>query len=333
MLLTEARERYVQYRVDSGFARSTTQNDRSALDRLIRSIDVRDVRKITASHMDTFFGGLVQSGLASGTINAIQASLSAFFRWCRSRGILKPDVDPIAGRRYRPKEPKPQTRIHVSQFPVLLDGAANPRDRMLIAAGLYLLGRQSEITNIRIRDVDLNAGEILMIIKKTHQTDLMPITVELREELARWLTVYQELAGPLQPNWYLVPAVYRIPPDQFRIKPLGRITRPEDIMRRSVAPLGITEGRIGMHLLRRSSARAIFDELCKQGYDGALRRVSAWLHHSSTTITEHYLGLDLDRAQRDSDSKGKVLFPSLRAENVIQLERGARFGEADGVAL
>ena len=90
--------------------------------------------------------------------------------------------------------------------------------------------------------------------------------------------------------------------------------------------IGITGDRFGLHVLRRSSARARFDEMVNLGYDGALRRVSAWLHHSSVTITEIYLGLELDRAQRDEETKGKVMFPSLAAENVTQISRGDRDG-------
>lgn len=44
------------------------------------------------------------------------------------------------------------------------------------------------------------------------------------------------------------------------------------------------------------------------GHDGALRRVSSMLGHSSTSITEHYLGVDAERRQRNSLLAGKPVF-------------------------
>jgi len=56
----------------------------------------------------------------------------------------------------------------------------------------------------------------------------------------------------------------------------------------------------GVHTLRRSGARALFDEMVAQGsYDRVLRNVSAMLHHKSTVMTERYLGFDVDVTKRN----------------------------------
>ena len=64
----------------------------------------------------------------------------------------------------------------------------------------------------------------------------------------------------------------------------------------------------GGHTLRRSGARAYYDELCEDGYDGALRRVQSMLDHSTTIVTEGYLGLGLDKEARNKALKGQPMF-------------------------
>jgi len=78
----------------------------------------------------------------------------------------------------------------------------------------------------------------------------------------------------------------------------------------------------GMHLLRASGARAWFDELNNNTVDGALRLVQTHLHHSSTQMTERYLGLSADRVRRDEMVQGSAMFPSIgKRGNVVQLRK------------
>ena len=334
MLLSKAAESYEKFRIVGGFANATIKNDQSTLRRLIRVVGDIDTKKITTQHIDRFFESFADNPrqrYEPGTINQHHGSLSAFLRWCRARGHMRPDIDPLAGRRYQPQPRKARARVAMADFPRLLDSADHPRDRMLLACGLYLLGRQSEIVNLRIRDVDFQSREIHMTIFKSKIYDQMPISQELHGEIVRWFEYYQEKCGPLQPDWYLVPALSNTYAGLV-LRPTRKMSKPEDNVKKALAAVGVQDRHLGMHCLRRSAARALFDEMTARGYDGALRRVSAWLHHSSVTITEGYLGLDIDRAQRDNDSKGKPLFPSLVDENVIDL-RSRRNGEADAVGL
>jgi hypothetical protein len=69
----------------------------------------------------------------------------------------------------------------------------------------------------------------------------------------------------------------------------------------------------GCHTLRRSGARALFDDLVERGgYDGVLRHVSAMLHHKSTLMTERYLGLDVDVKKRNDLIRGKKMYRTQR---------------------
>ena len=78
----------------------------------------------------------------------------------------------------------------------------------------------------------------------------------------------------------------------------------------------------GGHTLRRSGARAYFDQLRSEGYDSAMRDVQAMLGHASLTTTEIYLGLNLDRQRRNARLAGKQMFPGHTASaNVIPIRQ------------
>lgn len=326
MKLTQARDAYITARISNGFADGTVKNDRIALDRLLRAVGDIECKTLTPMHIDTLMASETARGLSRGSLNLTQANLSSFFKWCRARGVLKPDQDPIAGRRYLPQEPAPRLRISIEDFTHLLDSATLPRDRMLIACGLYLMARQSEITNIQFKHINLDAGEITVYVKKSKLWDTMPITSELRTELVRWMNVLQDECGPIQPDWYLVPPRRKRGFHESTYEPTARLTRPHAIVHDVLTAAGINDGGdnwVGLHVLRRSAARAAFDEMAKDGYDGALRRISAWLHHKNTATSEIYLSLDLDKATRNRDYNNKPLYPSLQATNVVPLRREA----------
>ena len=46
-----------------------------------------------------------------------------------------------------------------------------------------------------------------MTIFKSYKSDVMPLSSELDMEMRRWLRAYQDECGPLDKNWFLVPAV------------------------------------------------------------------------------------------------------------------------------
>jgi integrase len=327
MLLSKAHDEYLAYRRSEGYRNNTIAADAVALRRLRRTTGNVHVATMTPAMMDGVFAEMYERQLSASTVNVTVTSLRGFFKWCRERGHIAPNSYPMSGRRYRQREAKEMTRVPLAQFPALLDAARNPRDRMLLSLGLYTMGRAREITGIQMEHVDLDSEEILVYIQKKDVYDRIPISAELRREIARWLPIYAEHVGPLKPHYYLTPAAVpcgRKHNSKMRLKPADRMKNPEDPVHYALNQMGITGSRFGLHVLRRSSARARFDEMAKLGYDGALRRVSAWLHHSSVTITEIYLGLELDRAQRDEETKGKVMFPSLVAENVTSITRGDR---------
>jgi integrase len=322
--IDQAEREYLQWRMSQGFARATVRNDKSAI-KIMRdtlgdsyAIDVIDDRSVTRV-LDR-----ASNTRSAASVNMIHSSLSAFFKWCRMRRYMGVDNDPLLGMRYKRVPKKERRRLAIHEFPAFLDAAANPRDRAACSLGLYLFLRSSEVVSLRIRDLDLQAGTIGVTVHKTADYDVMPISRELDRELRTWLSHYQNECGPLNKDWFLVPAKTLVGFGTYKLNPTAKISRPEEVVKKTVGAYGWEDTHWqGFHLLRASGARAWFDELDGQTIDGALKTVQAHLHHSSVTMTERYLGLTADRVKRDRLLKGMDMFPSLKADNVIPMRKEA----------
>lgn len=334
MKIEESIPLYLDYRRSEGYKPNTVRADWVVLRRVEQVLPGMDLNDITPQHIDAIYAEMNERRLRPSTVNLATAAMRSFFRWAMDRGYRTRKDNPVQGRRYRPADRQPQTRVPMSMFPALLDAATSERDRALIALGLYTMARKTEITGIRMSDLDLDSGEVSLYISKTNTYDRRPICAELDAELRTWLTYYTSKVGPLEPDYYLVPAARGGPASKGggMLRPRREMRSPEDAVHRALAGIGMPHAHhSGMHVLRRSAARAYFTELTAKGYDGALRQVSAWLNHKSTAMTEIYLGIELDRATRDAEAKGQVLFPSLSADNVVPL--GVAHGEDRAVGV
>jgi integrase len=322
MKLSDASIAYIDYRYSHGTAEATISNYRSLFSRLRKAVGNPDMSQFGHAECDAW-AALASDNLCAATFNSERSNLGAFLRWAHSRGLTPKGAELTESMPTRRVQKKERRRVPMSSFPALLDAAPTPRDRMVVALGLFLFLRASEVVTLRIRDVDLSSGEVAVVVHKTGDVDLMPISSELDAELRRWLSHYAELCGELQGDWLLVPAKvgYRFHDSATVLTPTKPMTRISDNVKAALVGIGwdVSGAGEGVHTLRRSGARALFDTLVDAGVDGALRRVQSYLHHSSVTMTEHYIGLTQDRAVRDREAKGKPMFPSLADASVARL--------------
>lgn len=332
MLFSEGIALFMDGRRSDGFAENTIRNNTKDLNRMLAILGDIELTKLSPQHLDRVLAVESDRGLSAGSLNNFQATLAAFSRWCRDRGYMLPNQNPVGTRRYRSDPPKQRDLIPLSDFPRLLDAAETsemgPRDRAFIAAGLYLMVRQSELISIRIKDLNLEHDEVDILIKKTKDRDTMPISSELHSELEKYLQWYREhMGGQLDGDWYLFPAAKTVAFHQWGLQPDRMISRSQDIVRRALNKLGWKDAWVGVHVLRRSSARARLDENIDQGYDAAMRELQSWLHHSTITTTERYLQMQPDRDRRNRRTSGKPLFPSLSTDRVADVRQ---LRESDG---
>jgi len=343
---------FLTYRRTAGFRPNTLLLNSRSLSLFLREVGNIQARHLDARHGELFQAYLMGKGYKPNTVNVHLVALSAFTKWLRSRHYLAGASDPTANVRLVGVRAEPRYQMEAKNFAGLLDACTTPHERIIVAMGLYLFVRASEITAVRIKDVSLDKKEIVIHVMKSGIVDVMPICQELDAELRRWLTWYgTDLQRPFEPEFFLIPQFRRRPwgndgtgrgggflierefdncaPDRMLLHAHRYVQKP---LRLVGVPMRDIEGKStmeGVHTLRRSGARALFDQMVDEGsYDGVLRYVSAMLHHKSTVMTERYLGLNVDIKKRNDMLKGKVMFSTPEtiigsSENITTLIREA----------
>jgi integrase len=322
--VSDAVAEWVRHGEAMGYSPATVKGRRDGLQPLVELCGKQWLHLVSHRDLDTVFASRTWK---PGTRNARLGQFKAFFTWCRARGYMPANSDPAFGWRYIKNAPADQLRIPVQEWPALFDACEKPIERVVMATGLYLFLRASEQRRIKISDIDLANSEVGIHRVKTGDFDIMPISLELDGELRRYLTAYSQQVH-LQPHHVLLPTNYKPtvgPSGKLETglpNPDRAVDRVHPIVKRVLARCGYATYWQGEHTLRRSGARAYFDELAENGYDGALRRVQSMLGHKNAVTTEIYLGLDIDRRKRNQDLKGKPMFRTLsQSANVVPIRR------------
>lgn len=335
--LSDAIDSYERFRKSLDLSKRTLLVQRTTLTKFLAVNGNIWCNQINESHVTRFFEEAAKTKQPQSLRND-HTVLSGFFDWMRQTRRMSTDSDPLYGRRKPKQIKKERNRLHVSKFGALLDAAEkrSPRDRAAIAMLLYTLARDSEVTSLRVRDLSLEGQRIRLVRHKTRQEDSLPICSELDAELRRWLTVYTEDVGYLEPHFLLIPSRdTRGVPDEngtltsvehVRFTPQRQIPALGKIVSPALADIGFPirdengeSLREGAHTIRRSGARALYDQLVHRGHDGALRIVQSFLGHASVIQTETYIGVTADRRTRDDLFAGRPMFDL--GDNVTQLRK------------
>lgn len=334
-LLSAAIDDYLNYR-RVAYKKATVQASETSLRQFLAVTGNIQTKNLVPRHAERFQSSMMVAGSKPATINSRMSQLSAFNKWMVANKLAPAQFTTTT--RTIPDPRKPRLRVPASEFGHLLDAADRPDRRIAIALGLFLFLRASELQTLRVGDVSLQEGIVAVTIHKTNDWDEMPICAELDAELRRWFIAYQrDIGRPLEPDDFLVPgrrhffpwadpdAPGRYDPSRMMLRPFQHV---QAILEKAGYPIGLDgkSGREGMHTLRRSGARALYDGLTSgligdaAARDDALRQVMTMLHHSSVQITERYIGLERDRQKRDLTVRGKSFLPQTGA-NVIPLRR------------
>lgn len=336
--LSEAIDAYQKRRKLEDITMGVLKNERSTLTRLLNQVGGNlYMESIQDHHIDDTLAELAQTNSPRSMANHFHV-FGGFFKWCLATGRVK--RNPMAGMKPPKFTVRERNRLEVSKFPALLDAALFPRDRMLMATGLLTLGRTVEIRPIRIEDIKYDLSRVKMDVgKRTGRqvaTDLKPMTIEFREELDRWLPEYERMCGPLQPHWYLLPTrtsgnpvrVSRLNPGDPGAVVVNQNYVPTRMMSQHVPKKIVQEAleavgyptrtddgaslNEGMHTLRRAGARARYDAKRWMGHDNAIRHVQMLLNHANASMTELYIGINLDKIERDEELIGDYMYPQNR---------------------
>lgn len=343
MRLNETIEEYLGHRQSTGYARNTIRCERGALDLLLVTVGNIQTRSLSSRHGEMYVAAMTSRGMKPSTANLYRGAFSRFCKWAAMRRYLPSTANPLGTTRNLRVINPPRRRVPARDFARLLDAADHPQARIVVALGLYLFLRSSEVVSLDVENVNLDDAHILVYQPKTGRYDEMPICSELDAELRRWLTWYARDAaphhGPIQPHWPLVPprrpaqlwndgsgknGGRPVVPEFGQVNPLRRAARVQSKVQDALRGIGWEVGakdREGVHTLRRSGARALYEQLITVGEaarDDAIGTVQAMLHHKTRAQTEHYIGLEAEREKRDYRLAGRPMFPADR-ENVVAL--------------
>lgn len=317
---------------------NTYRNTRSILNRFVIHTRINPlVSQITAEHLESFFYRGSLGSLAESSFNKAVQRVGQFFTYCQRKGWASHYLmDDIKSKEEVETEMR---RYSASEMYHLYTTCKNPQERILFALACNTALRIADITALYIGawdprrkvvtddpTVDLANGFLHVYIHKIRKTDAFPIVAELDEELRRWLTTYTEtIDAPLTPVMRLIPSKWNAGFDSARttkLMPYNRITTTAPIYNRVVTASGLPNGRgDGFHTLRRSFARIFYEDLKNANHPEPVRPVQAALHHATPDMTYRYIGVQVNREERNDLLQGKTLLSRLAADttNVVKL--------------
>lgn len=303
----------------------------SVCNRLCARYRRRQFAGITSPDLKDFLYGPhgISVGMAGITQTGHRTVLRKFFTHGYEAGWRK-DLLPIPGPSVSSTKASgpvtPTLRLTVDELFLLLERSPHPMLRGMLAVAMNTALRVSDVRKIQIRD--LTSTGLAVVILKTGRHDLIPATLDLDEEMHRYLTWYTDTLGVTlrDSDAYLFPGFVQ---ERGRVC-YDRVQSPDhpigyDWARRRLSALyeacGLdVEPGDSWHTIRRSVARIYFDGLRGEiSRDHALRQTAALLGHRSTMTTEVYLGVEAEKEARDESLRGKrFLIPS---GNVTPLRR------------
>ena len=334
MDLSDAVAAYLRYR-SAAYRPSTVLCAKQALSGFLAETGNINTKHLMPRHAERYQTVLMTKGQKPNTINSRMSQVSSFSKWLVANQYAKSHF--VTTVRSVPVPRRPRLRVPAHDFERLLDCADRPDRRMTTALGLFLFLRGGEIKTLRVGDVDLDQGIVHVTIHKTNDSDEMPICWELDQELRRWFVEYaRDIGRPLRSSDFLIPGHRSYPgwrprldvgnyqPERMSLRPYAQVRAVLSAAGYEVEEAGKPTGE-GVHTLRRSGARALYEALVEgrlgdaAARDDALRQVMTALHHKSIQTTEHYIGLERDRQRRDQTIRGVRFLPA-PAANVVSLK-------------
>lgn len=325
-LLSEVITDYLASRANT-MAPMTVKNDGQTLRQFLAVVGNIQVKNVTTDHVERYFAVRANTCKAS-TMNTDLYNLTSFFKWCRMHKRTPATHDPLVARKPIVEEARERLWIPERDFPRVLKAANDPRDRMIVACGLFLFTRISETSRLRLSDIDPDNSRVTVTRAKKYKgqrftRQVLPMTKEFRREWERWMKTYKTTAGlDLRPTDYLCPAKttggwggtrgsrgFERLPEAKLYRPAANMGTGWQPVQKALENLGYPVVQEGGHTLRRSGARALYFRLASGNHDHAVRRVMTMLGHASQSTTEKYIGLDIDEAARDALLLDQWMFP------------------------
>jgi integrase/recombinase XerC len=257
------------------------RRDLLSLSRWCERSGLSDWRQLDHQHVRTFAARSHAQGLSGRSIQRRLAAVRSFYNFLLREGAATRNAA------LEVQAPKPGKRLpaalDVDQMARLLSfkpkNALERRDLALLEL-FYSSGlRLSELTGLRVPDLDLDAGQV-RVLGKGHKERIVPVGRTAIAAVRSWLVERSRLAAPEQQAVFV----------GRRGEPLG----PRAVQLRVAAQaraMGIPQ-HLHPHMLRHSFATHLLES------SGDLRAVQEMLGHASVSTTQIYTHLDFQHLAR-----------------------------------
>jgi len=233
-----------------------------------------DWTKVTSKHIRRWMVSMLDSNLTPRSVNRKVATLKSFFRFLMREGVIaNSPTDNII----TPKVPKRlPVFVHEDQMDNLLDvvefGADYSGERNhLIIDLFYATGmRLSELTSLRIKDVDLS-GDVIKVTGKRNKQRIIPFSRNMKQAIQNYLVIRNE-HFPADPSSYLLLTDKGAP---IYNKLVYRVVKAH-------LALVTTLGKKSPHVLRHTFATTLLNR------GAELNAIKELMGHSSLAATEVY---------------------------------------------
>lgn len=216
---------------------------------------------------------LMDKGYTSTSVNRKLSSLRTFYKYLRSKGVVRKDpLKKITG----PKNKKPLPAfVRESEMNEVLEllaegeGFEAYRNRLIILM-FYTTGmRRSELVGLNESDVDLT-GNVIKVTGKRNKQRLIPFDAELREAIVQYLETRSEVVSGLNAPFFIKGTGERLT-DQWVY----------NFVKRTLSKV-VSVKKKSPHVLRHTFATTMLNN------NADLGAVKELLGHSSLATTEKY---------------------------------------------
>lgn len=258
--------------------------DLSAFTGYVTNYIGKPVNALKYSDMRLWVNDLEKYGFSASTRARKIASIKSFFKWLMKMEYIS--RNPAEGLE-SPKLPKKQPKvISVEDSKSMLYDAKNAnndhitcfRDYTIISMFLTTGIRREELSNVKISDIDMDSGTIL-IHGKGNKERIAYINDTLRPILSEYMAVYRGKFKTSESSQYLFVSTRT---SHISLNGINKVVN--NAMERS----GIKESGVSAHILRKRFATTVFNNT------GDIATISKLLGHSSPSTTMRYVSIGED---------------------------------------
>lgn len=283
-------------------APSTQKRQLINLGRLLRELPGnKPVSQLRRVHIDGVLAQARSNGVLESSLNSYRSDLRRFCKWLIVYDHYKaadPSTHLTNAKTHTPSYKRKPISKEQARLMIQLADERHPRDGMTVRLLLVTALRGIEVFNMTWQQLTAANPEV----RRPKINDYHPIftTEELDEQLAAWRAYFEERHGPIEPDWFVVPALatrgdktghHRMNPE-WPMVPTRRQTNTAKWIKKLLADIGETDlrGR-ATHTLRRTAGNLFL----ATGAD--MREVKKLFGHATEKQSEEYLDQDAAKDQ------------------------------------